>query len=126
MEALFSSLLMNSLDALSEKGIVRVDGFAEDGEVSLFVRDNGCGVPEDKLQSIFEPFFTTKKPGQGTGLGLSIARNIVEEHGGRIDLANNIERGITVRVCVPICPGKEQNKPCASEICPNQEASYGA
>lgn len=125
MEALFSALLMNSLDALSEKGAVRIDGHPESGILNLFVRDNGCGVPEDKLENIFEPFFTTKAPEQGTGLGLSIARHIVEEHGGTIELSNNIERGATVRVCLPLCQGKEHNNCGASKLCPvsgSQEA----
>ncbi len=129
MEALFAALLMNSLDALLEKGIVRVDGFAQGEEINLFVRDNGCGVPQDKLRNVFEPFFTTKETGQGTGLGLSIARNIAEEHRGTIELANNAEQGVTVRVCLPLCKGKEPNTRCVTGVCPvtpsSQETNYG-
>lgn len=118
LEALFSALLMNSLDAFVEKGIVRVDGLAQDGQIDLFVRDNGCGVPQEKLRNIFDPFFTTKQPGQGTGLGLSIARNIVEEHRGIIELINNADRGVTVRVCLPLCHGREHNTRCVTGACP--------
>jgi PAS domain S-box-containing protein len=118
MEALFSALLMNSLDALSEKGTVCIDGFAEGGNLNLFVRDNGCGVPQDTLEYIFEPFFTTKAPEHGTGLGLSIARHIVQEHGGTITLSNNFERGATVCVCLPLCKGKEQTNCGATKLCP--------
>ena len=104
MEALFAALLMNSLDALPDagKGQVVLGGSVRDGCVELSVSDSGCGVAAEKLPSIFEPFFTTKRAGQGTGLGLSIAHNIVQEHGGSIELANNSSEGVTVRICLPL------------------------
>ncbi|MBI2820259.1 MAG: PAS domain S-box protein [Acidobacteria bacterium] len=103
MEALFAALLMNSLDALpaSGGGQVVLSGALQDGMVELFVSDNGCGVPPEKLPHIFEPFFTTKKAGQGTGLGLSIASNIVKESGGSLELVNNPTGGVTVRIRLP-------------------------
>lgn len=107
LEALFATLLMNALDALPSQGAVSIGGAVSDGRVELFVQDNGCGVPEDKLHDIFEPFFTTKNAGQGTGLGLSIARNIVEEHRGDIELTNNSDGGVTVRVSLPLCNADE-------------------
>jgi len=118
MEALFAALLMNALDALPAKGTVALGGTVNDGYVEMFVRDNGCGVPEDKLKDIFEPFFTTKKAGHGTGLGLSIAKNIVEEHGGAIDLANHPGGGVTVRVHLPLCPQTNCSASCPSANCP--------
>ncbi|MBI4442164.1 MAG: PAS domain S-box protein [Acidobacteria bacterium] len=104
MEALFAALLMNSLDALpaTGKGKVVLGGSVRDGCVELSVSDSGCGVAAEKLPSIFEPFFTTKRAGQGTGLGLSIAHNIVQEHGGSIELANNPAQGVTVRISLPL------------------------
>jgi PAS domain S-box-containing protein len=129
LEALFAGLLMNSLDALSEKGTVGVHGVIRDGNVILAVRDDGCGVPPEKLRNIFEPFFTTKEPGQGTGLGLSIARNIAEDHHGSIELVNNEDRGATVRVRLPLCTGREENRRCVNGLCPltaSREAVYGA
>ncbi|MBI4464685.1 MAG: PAS domain S-box protein [Acidobacteria bacterium] len=104
MEALFAALLMNSLDALpvSGEGTVTLGGSLQEGRVKLFVSDNGCGVPPEQLPYIFEPFFTTKKAGQGTGLGLSIVRNIVQEHGGDLALANNPSGGVTVHLSFPL------------------------
>ncbi|MBI2817000.1 MAG: PAS domain S-box protein [Acidobacteria bacterium] len=103
LEALFAALLMNALDALPAHGAVSIGGAVSDGRVELFVQDNGSGVPDEKLNDIFEPFFTTKNAGHGTGLGLSIARNIVEEHRGDIELTNNSDGGVTVRVSLPLC-----------------------
>lgn len=103
MEVMFAALLMNAQDALSAKGTVCVDGSITGKHVDLFVRDDGCGVAPEKMNLIFEPFFTTKQAGNGTGLGLPIARNIVETHGGSIQLTNNPTAGVTVRIQLPLC-----------------------
>lgn len=57
----------------------------------LTVKDMGTGIPADKLRYVFEPFFTTKPKKEGTGLGLSIVYQIVENHGGKIEV--NSEEG---------------------------------
>ncbi len=60
----------------------------EGGErgVRVTIRDNGTGIPEEILGKIFDPFFTTKAGTGGTGLGLSISHEIVEEHGGKMEV----------------------------------------
>ena len=50
------------------------------------VRDNGSGIAKEIRSQIFDPFFTTKSVREGTGLGLSITHEIVQEHGGFIEL----------------------------------------
>jgi PAS domain S-box-containing protein len=85
---LFRNLLENSLAACS--GPVRISIRCRDvahetvPAVEISVRDNGPGLTPAARQSVFEPFFTTKT--KGTGLGMAIARQIIEAHGGRIDL----------------------------------------
>ncbi len=63
---------------------VRTEG--RKNEVSIAVHDNGTGIPQHVLDRIFDPFFTTKSGTQGTGLGLSISHEIVQEHGGKIEV----------------------------------------
>ncbi|MCY4453835.1 MAG: ATP-binding protein [Immundisolibacterales bacterium] len=58
----------------------------DDEMVSVRVRDNGTGIPEDVKAKIFEPFFTTKATNEGTGLGLSISNDIVQRHGGQMSV----------------------------------------
>lgn len=58
-------------------------------EVVVEVQDTGPGIPEESLTKIFDPFFTTKPTGQGTGLGLAVSRQIMEMHGGTLDIQNN-------------------------------------
>ena len=59
--------------------------------------DNGPGLED--VERIFEPHYTTKV--KGTGLGLAIARQIVAEHGGRIDAESTPGRGTSVRIHLP-------------------------
>jgi len=75
---------------------------ALDGEVTLEVRDTGCGIGEADRKRIFDPFFSTKEPGRGTGLGLFISSEIVRDHRGRIELDSVEGRGSTFRVVLPL------------------------
>jgi len=69
---------------------------------SLTVRDTGCGIPAPALPRIFEPFFTTKKEGRGSGMGLAIARDIVERHGGWIEVETEVGAGTEFRIYLPL------------------------
>ncbi len=68
----------------------------------LEVRDNGSGIPEHLHEAVFQPFFSTKGEGKGTGLGLSIVRNIVEQHGGTIELRSVVGEGATFVLTFPV------------------------
>jgi signal transduction histidine kinase len=72
------------------------------GELELIVRDDGMGIPPELLPKIFEPFTTTKEVGKGVGLGCAICKQIVERHGGRIDLQSDLGVGTTFRVYLPL------------------------
>jgi two-component system NtrC family sensor kinase len=69
--------------------------------VIMRVTDHGPGIPKELMAEVFKPFFTTRA--RGSGLGLSIVKNIVETHGGVIELFNNESPpGLTVDVTLPI------------------------
>ena len=71
----------------------------QDPAVIVEIRDQGPGIPEDKLTRVFEPFYTTKPSGEGTGLGMSVAKNIVDLHRGHMQVTNvENPRGLRVRI----------------------------
>jgi len=70
--------------------------------VSLFISDNGVGIPKENQDRIFEPFFTTKQVGEGTGLGLSIVYSIIEAHHGTIKVESEVGEGATFRISLPV------------------------
>jgi len=86
IEAVFSNLLSNAIQALEEIGEINVRLTEEDNQVLITVEDTGPGILEDDMPRIFEPLFTTKQ--KGTGLGLSICKNIINLHGGDIIVKN--------------------------------------
>lgn len=66
------------------------------------IQDTGVGMEPRVMAKIFDPFFTTKGKGKGTGLGLAMVYNIVQQHGGFLDVYSEIGKGSTFRVYLPV------------------------
>jgi signal transduction histidine kinase len=98
----FMNLLSNAFHAIEGKGDVWIRTRADNSFVQVEVEDNGRGIPRENLKRIFEPFFTTKAVGQGTGLGLSISYGIIEQHHGKIFVANAPSGGAIFTVRLPV------------------------
>ena len=93
------NLMMNAVQATTAGGHVTVSTRVRDGAPEIEVKDDGRGITPDDLAHIFKPFFTTRH--SGTGLGLPISRDIVERHGGRIEVHSSVGRGSTFTVVLP-------------------------
>ena len=103
LKQVFANVLDNAIDALA--GVAedrRVELFIENGgkRATVRVRDNGAGIPPDKVERIFNPFFTTKDT--GTGLGMAISKKIVEAHEGSVDVVSEPGRGTEFAVTLPL------------------------
>jgi signal transduction histidine kinase len=101
LQEVLMNLVLNSFDAVGEKGLVEVETSSKERAVRVRVADTGVGIPEHHLNRIFEPFFTTKDPGRGTGLGLAVALGIVEGHGGTISVTSAEGVGTAFTVELP-------------------------
>ena len=95
------NLIQNALDALAEVSnpSVKIKTEENDSGIRLSISDNGSGFSDALLSRVFEPYVTTKP--KGTGLGLAIVKRIVEEHHGRIQVANVAPRGASVSIQLP-------------------------
>jgi two-component system NtrC family sensor kinase len=102
LNQVFLNLINNAAQAIQGAGTITVATKADARFITVSVRDTGGGIPPDVLPRIFEAYFTTKPDGEGTGLGLAIARNIVEEHGGDIQVSSEMDMGTEFRVRLPI------------------------
>ncbi|PZD77760.1 PAS domain-containing sensor histidine kinase [Mesonia sp. K7] len=89
------NLVKNSIDALKGKGDIEIELTSTEKDVSIFISDNGKGIPKSLYNKVFTPGFTTKQ--RGWGLGLSLARRIiVTYHGGKIKvLKSELNKGTT-------------------------------
>jgi signal transduction histidine kinase len=101
----FTNLLSNAIKYTPEGGQVWIETDVRNGGVEVVVKDNGIGIPPEDLPRIFERFYQVDKsrgPRRGTGLGLAITQEIVEAHGGTIDITSaGWNQGTTVTVWLP-------------------------
>jgi signal transduction histidine kinase len=108
LRQVFSNIIDNAIDALAEvKADRRLDlaiqnGGEQSGRAVMGVvrlRDNGCGIPDDRVAKIFNPFYTSKE--NGTGLGLGIAKKVLDAHRGTIEVSSRVGEGTEFRVSIP-------------------------
>ena len=98
------ALLLNAAQAVQGDGRIEIQTAAKDGHISVTIRDTGEGIPPELHERIFEPFFTTRNPGEGSGLGLTVARDVIQKHGGRIEVESAKGQGAAFRVVLPVKP----------------------
>jgi signal transduction histidine kinase len=115
MEQVVTNILLNSIEAISENGLIKIVTENLENDDSMFsqnkldhnieyirltITDNGCGMDEKVKDHVFEPFFTTKF--QGRGLGLSAVYGIIENHSGKIFIDSSINSGTTIDIYLPV------------------------
>lgn len=98
LKQVFINLILNSVDAVSENGLIEFYSDNVDGNLNIFLKDNGCGITDP--EKVFEPFFTTKN--LGTGLGLPISQNIIEQHSGVMKVVNSKNGETIFCITIPI------------------------
>lgn len=100
LEQVVLNILRNAKEAVREDGHISLIAERQKDTVIIRCQDNGCGIPEDIMDTIFDPFVTHKE--NGTGLGLSSAKQIVEAHGGSIYAESSPETGTVFTVTLPV------------------------
>jgi two-component system NtrC family sensor kinase len=94
------NLLSNAMQAMPKGGTLKISTKLDQDTVKIIISDTGSGIEKSVLERIFTPFFTTKA--RGVGLGLSIVYNIVQKHGGTVDVDSVEDQGTTFTVNLPV------------------------
>ncbi|MBU1599282.1 GAF domain-containing protein [bacterium] len=104
LEQVFTNIIQNASESMGEEGMLRIETKRLKIDKQDFVRvsfsDTGTGIALEIREKIFEPFFTTHS--KGIGLGLAICKEIVEKHGGKIDVESKLGLGTTFNILLPI------------------------
>jgi signal transduction histidine kinase len=111
------NVVKNAAEAIEREGAVRIEALMnvdyrwshgkgrKRSFIEIAVSDDGVGMSDDDVRKALLPFFTTKP--KGTGLGLVIARQAVTRHGGTLDIKSVRGKGTTVKISLPVDPGKK-------------------
>lgn len=116
IEQVILNLVSNAAHAMPEqkgKITIRLSHIRSDARnsgLSIVLRDNGCGIEPEYIQSVFKPFWSTRKDSGGTGLGLAMVQRIIRWHQGCIDVESVPDRGTVFNIFLPECSGNKQTE----------------
>jgi signal transduction histidine kinase len=99
LSQVFLNIILNGIDATPPKGEIIVETSKNSAGLTVTVKDNGPGIPDEFKDKIFSAFYSTKE--SGTGLGLSISKKIVESYGGTLTLSDAESGGACFIVFLP-------------------------
>jgi two-component system nitrogen regulation sensor histidine kinase NtrY len=95
------NLIDNAVEAMDKRGTIEIETQHDPAErlVRIVIADDGPGIPPAEREKLFLPYYSTKQ--RGSGLGLAIVRRIVAEHGGSLDVTDNVPRGTRFAIELP-------------------------
>ncbi len=104
----YMNIIANAIKYSPEKSDIKIAYSLREGMHVIAIKDNGIGIPEKEQKKVLEGYYraknATKLQAHGTGLGLWLARLITEEHGGRLGLTSQENKGTTIFVSLPAIP----------------------
>ncbi|WP_256218383.1 ATP-binding protein [Bacillus sp. MUM 116] len=101
LKKVFINIIKNAIEVMPDGGCILIKiSLTETNQIRISIRDEGIGIPEEKIKKLGEPFYTTKE--QGTGLGLMVSYRIIEEHQGTIQIESEIGKGATFHITLPL------------------------
>lgn len=106
IERIMLNLLSNAIKFTNPNGNIQINVYDEESDIKIVVKDDGIGIPKEKLDSVFGRFIQVDKSlcrnHEGSGLGLSIAKSFVEMHGGTIKVESEYGNGTEFIIILPI------------------------
>ena len=118
LESILTNLVKNALKFTSQ-GTIKLGNYLENGSLVFYVKDTGCGIPPNKIETIFERFMQVEtglaRSHEGSGLGLTIAKGYVNILGGNIWLQSEVGKGSTFYFSIPYKSSSIENYPFPEE-----------
>jgi PAS domain S-box-containing protein len=110
LRQVFNNLVSNAIKYAPDGGEIRIGGWSDGSQVTVYVADQGIGIPLEEQGKLFQRFYrvdsSLRRKTQGAGLGLYLCRSIVEAHGGRIWLRSEPGKGTTVFFTLSLADGQ--------------------
>ncbi|MDQ0972906.1 two-component system, sporulation sensor kinase E [Neobacillus niacini] len=101
LKKVFINIIKNAIEVMPNGGKITIAiNSIKDQFIQISIRDQGTGIPKDKIKKLGEPFYTTKE--KGTGLGLMVSYRIIEEHNGSIEVESEEGIGTLFRIKLPL------------------------
>ncbi|GBE28994.1 MAG TPA: HAMP domain-containing protein [Bacteroidetes bacterium] len=112
IEQVLVNIIMNAIQATEKHGKIYVTKTIDESrnEIVVSVTDNGVGISEENMKQIFRPFYTSKH--KGTGLGLAICDNIINQHGGRLEVQSREGDGSVFSIVLPLDESTQVSDRC--------------
>ena len=108
------NLLSNAFKFTPDGGEISLSLWKKEAVYGFTIRDNGIGIPEEKLSRIFERFYQVDDSQKGSGIGLSLVKLLIDKHRGTIEVASEIGKSTEFRVILPadihVFPAEEQKQ----------------
>lgn len=98
------NLMLNAIDAMPERGMLRISTEGAADKIRIIVSDSGQGLTPEECERLFTPYYTTKH--HGTGLGLAIVQSVVSDHRGKIWVVSEPGRGASFMIELPRTQGE--------------------
>jgi signal transduction histidine kinase len=102
IEETFNNLFKNAIEAIGTPGKLEIGQYRERKRIVITIKDNGAGIAKENLPLVFNPFFTTKKHGNNFGLGLAYCYNVIQKHGGHMEIQSEEGMGTTILIYFPL------------------------
>ncbi|MCA1039395.1 PAS domain S-box protein [Bacillus infantis] len=100
LKQVFINMIKNSAEAMPDGGTITIKAAdRKDGHVAVMIKDEGTGIPPDRINTLGEPFYTTKE--KGTGLGLMTSFKIIENHSGLVKVSSEVNKGTVFEIILP-------------------------
>ncbi len=98
IQEVFHNILKNAIEAMEKAGKLKIDTVSNKSTFIIAISDIGCGISKENLPYVFDPFFSTKRTSNNFGLGLSYCVNVMNLHGGKLEVISEKNVGTTIQI----------------------------